>query len=96
MTQNAEGKVTVVSSGKVLETKLKRPGNQIGGGERGEREDGSVGTGKEGEQLPSLGICICYHNAYLVGLEGDFIFSYSCFSKFSKFSSLACIFLDDK
>lgn len=65
MTQNAEGKVIVVSYGKVLERKLKRPGNQIGGGERGEREDGSIGTGKEGrterrggEQSPSLGICI--------------------------------------
>lgn len=38
MAQNAEGKVMVVNSGKVLERKLKNAGNQSGDGERGETE----------------------------------------------------------
>lgn len=38
MTQNAEGKVMVVNSGKLLERKLKRSDNQSGDGEREEGE----------------------------------------------------------
>lgn len=38
MTQNAEGKVMVVNSGKLLEREMKRPDNRSGDGERGERE----------------------------------------------------------
>lgn len=46
MIQNAEGRIMVVNSEKALERKLKRPGNQISGGERGER-GGTMGRGAQ-------------------------------------------------
>lgn len=66
-------------------SKLLRGG---GGGREAERK------GRKVSSYHQLGTCAsCYYNGYLVGLWGGFIFSYTCFSKFS---SLKCICLDVK
>lgn len=82
MTQNGEGNVIVVSSGKVLERKLKRSVHQSGGGERGKMGEGNTGwlslaspgeggrkERKQGEQWPLPGDLCVYISIIVIQLD---------------------------